>query len=150
MAGVIDRDLGWNKIIRDLQELDGTEISAGVLKNAGSDSRGTPYADIAIYNEYGTRRIPARPAVRIASDEHKGEWQDVVAQGIDATIAGHGNKQALCDKVGKKMVKDIQSIFGDKSKLKGNAPATIKKKGRDDPLIDTGKLRSVVNYRVEE
>ena len=47
------------------------------------------------------------------------------------------------------MVKDIQKVFGDKSKLKPNAPATIKRKGHDKPLIVTGKLRDAVDYRVE-
>ena len=56
----------------------------------------------------------------------------------------------MCKRVGKQMVKDIQSIFGDTSKLAPNAPSTIKRKGRNEPLVDTGTLRSKVNYRVED
>ena len=149
--GVIDKDLGWNKIMRDLADLDGTEIVAGILKDSGNDSRGTPYVDIAIYNEYGTKHIPSRPAVRIAADENGKKWQDTAKSGICDIIDGKGNKSAVCEKVGEQMKKDIQSIFGDKGKLKPNAPATVKKKkGRDTPLIDTGKLRSKVNWRVEK
>jgi hypothetical protein len=48
------------------------------------------------------------------------------------------------------MKKDIQSIFGDTSKLASNAPSTIRhKKGRNEPLIDTGTLKKKVAYRVE-
>lgn len=149
--GVIDKDIGWDKIMRDLNDLDGTEIVAGILKDAGNDSKGTPYVDIAIYNEYGTKNIPSRPAVRIAADENGNKWQDTAKSGICNIIDGKGSKNAVCEKVGEQMKKDIQSIFGDKSKLKPNAPATVKKKkGRNTPLIDTGKLRSKVNWRVEK
>ena len=75
---VIDKDLGFNRIMRNLEALDGTEIDAGIFSNAGSDSRGTPYVDIALYNEVGTYRIPARPAVRIASDENQRNWGDII------------------------------------------------------------------------
>jgi hypothetical protein len=47
------------------------------------------------------------------------------------------------------MKKDIQSIFGDTSKLASNAPSTIRKKGRNEPLVDTGTLKKKVAYRVE-
>ena len=76
--GVIDKDIGWDKIMRDLNDLDGTEIVAGILKDAGNGSRGTPYADIAIYNEYGTKNIPSRPAVRIAADENGNKCIDYI------------------------------------------------------------------------
>jgi hypothetical protein len=40
------------------------------------------------------------------------------------------------------MKKDIQDVIGDKSRLKPNAPATVKKKGHDKPLIDTGHMQT--------
>ena len=147
---VIDKDLGFNRIMRSLEALDGTEIDAGIFSNAGSDSRGTPYVDIALYNEFGTYRIPARPAVRIASDENQRNWGDIIEAEVGTIIGGGGGKAQMCKRVGKQMVKDIQSIFGDTSKLAPNAPSTIKRKGRNEPLIDTGTLRSKVSYRVED
>jgi hypothetical protein len=147
--GVIDKDMGWNKIMRDLADLDGTEVAAGILKDSGVDSRGTPYTNIAIYNEYGTKHIPARPAVRIAADTKGNEWQRIAEKGICDIIDGRGNKSTTCKAVGEAMKKDIQSIFGDTSKLASNAPSTIRKKGRNEPLVDTGTLKKKVAYRVE-
>jgi hypothetical protein len=46
------------------------------------------------------------------------------------------------------MVEDIREVFGS-SKLKANAPSTIKKKGRNEPLVDSGEMRRRVNFRVE-
>ena len=47
------------------------------------------------------------------------------------------------------MKKDIKNLFGDRSKLRPNAPSTIAKKGFDAPLIDTGKLQEVIDYEVK-
>ena len=147
---VIDKDLGWNRIMRNLDSLDGTEIDAGILKDSGTDSRGTPFVDIALYNEYGTFRIPSRPAVRKASDKNQRAWGDIAEAEVGNIIDGGGSKSKLCKRVGKQMVKDIQAIFGDTSELAPNAPSTIRRKGRNEPLVDTGTLRSKVNYRVED
>jgi hypothetical protein len=149
-VAVIDVDKGWNRIMRDLNGLDGTEIVAGILKDAGTDSRGTPMVDIATYNEYGTRHIPSRPFVRIAADDNKKAWLDTVNKEVGAIIDGNGSKSQLGKQVGERMKKDIQDVIGDKSRLKPNAPATVKKKGHDKPLIDTGHMKKIVNYRVED
>lgn len=149
---VIDKDLGYNRIMSFFDSLDGTEIDAGIFANAGSDSRGTPYVDIALYNEFGTYRIPARPAVRIASDENEMIWTYVIEGRIQHMIDRKGrlSKNKMCKDIGKMMVKDIRSVFGNTSKLAPNAPSTIRRKGRNEPLVDTGTLRSKVDYRVED
>lgn len=148
MAGVIDRDLGFNRIMRDLQKLDGMEVVAGMLKDSGRAENGASYVDIATWNEYGTRRIPSRPFIRISADTNKAAWVKMAQQCVNNVIDGDSPRDAA-QVVGHRMVEDIRKVFGDKSKLAPNAPSTIKKKGHDKPLIDTGKLKATVNYRVE-
>lgn len=149
MTGVEDRDLGWRKIITNLKSLDGTTISAGILNTAGNYDKGQSLVDVAIWNEYGTRRIPSRPFIRIASDTSGNDWHKTAEKGISKIVAGSSSAGSMCDKIGKQMVEDIQKIFGDKSKLAPNSPATIRRKGHDKPLIDTGRLRDSVDYRVD-
>jgi hypothetical protein len=153
-VAVIDVDKGWNRIMRDLNGLDGIEIVAGILKDAGTDSRGTPMVDIATYNEYGTRHIPSRPFVRIAADDNKKAWLDTVNKEVGAIIDGNGSKSQLGKQVGERMKKDIQDVIGDKSRLEPNAASTLARKKRlghgDKPLIDTGHMKKIVNYRVED
>lgn len=148
MAIVEDVDVGYRQIIERVRRLDGLEVSAGILNNAGVSSKGVPLVDIAAYNEFGTRHIPSRPFVRIASDENADKWARTAARGVKKVIDG-GNVSDAGETVGKRMKADIQKVFGDKTRLAPNAPSTILRKGRDEPLIDTGKLKSVVNYRVE-
>ena len=51
--------------------------------------------------------------------------------------------------VGEQMKDDIKKVIGDKSKLAPNAPSTIKRKGHDKPLIDTGLMKSKVDFRID-
>lgn len=148
MAGVIDRDLGFNRIMRDLQKLDGMEVVAGMLKDSGKASNGASYVDIATWNEYGTRRIPSRPFIRISADTNRQAWAKMAQQCVNDVIDGDSPAEAA-KVVGHRMVEDIRKVFGDTSKLKANAPSTIKKKGRNEPLVDSGEMRKRVNFRVE-
>ena len=148
MAGVIDRDVGFNRIVRDLQKLDGMEVVAGMLKDSGKASNGASYVDIATWNEYGTRRIPSRPFIRISADTNRQAWAKTAQQCVNDVIDGDSPTEAA-QVIGHRMVEDIRKVFGDTSKLKANAPSTIKKKGRNEPLVDSGEMRRRVNFRVE-
>ena len=148
MAGVIDRDLGFNRIKRDLQKLDGMEVVAGMLRDSGKAENGASYVDIATWNEYGTRRIPSRPFIRISADTNRQAWAKIAQQCVNDVIDGDNPRDAA-QVVGHRMVEDIRKVFGDTSKLKANAPSTIKKKVRYEPLVDSGEMRRRVNFRIE-
>ena len=149
MAGIIDRDLGFNRIMRDLEKLYGMEVVAGMLKDSGKAENGASYVDIAAWNEYGTSRIPSRPFIRISADTNKAAWGRLAQQCVNNVIDGDSPRDAA-QVLGHKMVEDIRKVFGDTSKLKANAPSTIAKKGRNEPLVDSGEMRRRVNFRVEE
>lgn len=146
---VQDVDLGYRTIVRGLRELDGREVSAGILKNAGKSKKGVPIVEYAIYNEFGTRHIPSRPFVRIASDENSKAWGDMAVNEAGKIVDGSSSASQVLEKLGKRMQKDIKNVIGDKSKLAPNAPATVRRKGHDKPLIDTGLMKSKVDYRIE-
>ena len=148
MAGVIDRDLGYNRIMRDLQKLYGMEVVAGMLKDSGKAENGASYVDIATWNEYVTGRIPSRPFIRISADTNKAAWGRLAQQCVNNVIDGDNPRDAA-QVVGHRMVEDIRKVFGS-SELKANAPSTVKKKGRNEPLVDSGEMRRRVNFRIEE
>ena len=147
MAGVIDRDLGYNRIMRDLEKLDGMEVVAGMLRDSGKASNGASYVDIATWNEYGTRRIPSRPFIRISADTNKQAWAKLAQQCVNDVIDGDSPPDAA-HVVGRRMVEDIRDVFGS-SQLKANASSTIARKARNEPLVYSGEMRRRVNFRVE-
>jgi len=143
---VEDIDLGFAEIIRNVRELDGKTVKAGILKDAGKEPNGTSLVDVAIYNEFGTSRIPSRPFLRIATDRNKTTWQNEAERIVDKVFARYNPNFSI---LGRTMVENIRDVIGNKSLLAPNAPATIRKKGHDKPLIDKGKLKSSVAYEVE-
>ena len=144
---VRDVDLGFKAIVKELTKLDGKEVVAGVLRTAGkSADKKTDLVDIAIWNEYGTRRIPSRPFLRIAAD--KNDWTKLAQQVGGRVIDGNMAAEQGLDLIGNKMVGDIQQVIGNRSLLAPNAPATVLRKGSDAPLIDTGQLRQAISFEV--
>ena len=119
-----------------------------MLKDSGKAENGASYVDIATWNEYGTGRIPSRPFIRISADTNKAAWAKMAQQCVNDVIDGDSPRDAA-QVVGHRMVEDIRKVFGS-SELKANAPSTIRKKGRNEPLVDSGEMRRRVNFRVEE
>ena len=143
---VIDKDLGWKRIKRKMDFLDGKEIRAGVLPSAGNGEKGTPIAEYATYNEYGTEKITSRPFMATSADENKG-WNAPVKRAVGDIIDGAEVISEL-NTVGKKMKDDIKKNVGT-HRFKPLKPATVKKKGHDIQLIDSWDLYDAIDFEVK-
>lgn len=154
MAEVIDKDLGWKRIVKKTRFLNGKEIRAGVLSSAGTEANGVPIAQVGAFNEYGTKAsprrpwdVPARPFLSQTTDEKKG-WQNNVTNAVDRIIGGAEVIGEL-NTVGEKMKTDIKDVFGRVSKFQRLKPSTIQKKGHNLPLLDSGALYDAIDYEVK-
>ena len=158
MSIVKDVDKGWKRVTRKIFALDRKTVSAGIHTDAGNEKNGESIAQVAFWNEFGTTRekdgakvqhIPARPFVRLTFEEHNKEWHDEADTQLTAMVNGGKTANGALNAVGRRMAKDIKSIIGDTSKLRHNAPATIRKKGFDKPLYETGKLKAAIDFKVK-
>lgn len=124
-----------------------TMVKAGFLEGATYPD-GTTVATVAAANEFGStgegRFQPPRPFFRIAIDSNKNKW----SKGLAKLIMKDGAQVAL-SKAGEVMMGDIQSSI-QLLKAPALAPATIKAKGFDKPLIETGHMLKSVDYEVTE
>ncbi len=74
---------------------------------------------------------------------------------LELTIQEYGDGGLLKDlafAVGESALEQIQEAFKSEGfgEWTENSPATIKAKGSSSPLIDTGRLRKAITYKVEE
>ena len=74
---------------------------------------------------------------------------------LELTIQEYGEGgllKDLADAVGTSALEQIQEAFKTEGfgEWAENRPATIKAKGSSSPLIDTGRLRKAITYKVEE
>jgi hypothetical protein len=103
-------------------------------------------ATVANILEFGAPagRIPPRPFMRLTTVESASVWIELLRTHIEM---GEDTKTALTA-VGERMSLAIAGNVFAGSQFIANAENTIRKKGRDRPLWETGKLYSAVSYRV--
>lgn len=59
-----------------------------------------------------------------------------------------GNTDSVKELFGKQAKEAIKQNFGNTSLLPSNAPATIARKGKNSPLIETSSLKDKLTYRI--
>lgn len=145
---VTDVDRGWKRIKRDTAALARKSVKVGIQSDAGSDESGS-IVDRAVYNEFGTRRIPARPFMRGAYDDNQADLSRTKGQVwgriIDGTLSPQRGAALLGQRHEGQVKEKITSI-----KTPPNAPSTIAAKGSSNPLIASGQMRQSVRYKVDE
>lgn len=102
-------------------------------------------AQIGYYNEYGTAAAPPRPFVKASVELNQGKYEAMMAKTVSKIIKG-GSGLDL-ESLGNEASEDM-SHYATNLKEPANAPSTIKRKGFDNPLIDTGAMVDSIAYKV--
>ena len=132
---------------RMLKELTSKEVHVGFQRGDAKDENGVDMCDIAMWNELGTVRSPARPFMRQSVDNHTDEINRKFQSLQAAILTGRSAEQILKELgIFQKDLMQNEIITGD---FVPNAPSTIRRKGSSKPLIDTGRMRQSVNYVIK-
>lgn len=114
-------------------------------------------AQIGFINEFGSysRKIPPRSflemPLRLYLADYLLKKKAFSQEAIDEAVK-NGTLLDLAKKVGIVAEEVIQQAFATRGfgQWKPNAPSTIKSKGSDSPLIDTGELRRSITSKAEK
>lgn len=90
--------------------------------------------------------IPERSFMRATFDDKNGDWIKFFEKQLDLVIDSKINVRTAFERLGAKIVGDIQQKITQMSPP--NAAVTVQNKGSSSPLIDNGGLRQRVTYRV--
>lgn len=145
--------IGGKKMTIALTALEQKITNAGVLRMGFLESSTYPaakngtvlhVAQVAFWNEFGTIRAPARPAFRtMVARESKG-WGAKLGLALKAT--GYDGQKALA-LLGQSMRDDLENEIAQWDSPP-NAPATIKAKGFDKPLVHTGVMQRAPAFEI--
>lgn len=102
----------------------------------------------AIYNEFGTTRIPERPFMRITMRTNRAKYQRFLATNARWILNESVTINSALRRLGMIAVGDIQDMISS-NVPPPNAPSTVRRKGSSTTLIDTGNMRQAVTYEVE-
>lgn len=115
--------------------------------------------DKAVWNEFGTRGgasgggwggpIPERPFMRNFARNNKSKYLRILKGEASAILLGTTSLSATMRKLGMLGQQDIRAEI-DALMSPELSPVTIARKGSSKPLIDTGRMRRAVTYKVDD
>lgn len=103
----------------------------------------------AVWNEFGTRRIPERPFMRNAMRNNRHKYLQALRTSARKLLLGETALGTVLNKLGIVAQGDIQMEITTLM-TPPNAASTIRQKGSSKPLIDTGAMRQAVTWVVEK
>ena len=118
-------------------------VKAGILADARYED-GLPVAQVASWNEFGTRNIPARPFMARAKAFIEGGALDRKIEQIGYSRSWGEPEE---DDVGE-FLRDAIKAAIISTNYAPNAPSTIAKKGHANQLIDTQLMLDSIQYEV--
>lgn len=141
---IIDRDLGFSRMRK---EIGGIKADLEV----GFPAEEVPEEIIlrAVWNEFGTSTVPARAFIAPTFDSREKQYLARFARQVDwwaKNRAQQGLDRAL-EILGAEMAKDIKQAILDKERPR-NRPSTVRKKGKDDPLVHTYAMHDAVTFKL--
>ena len=141
-------DMGLRQIIERTNALAGTGVRVGYQVDSGRVD-GVDILDIAVWNHFGTSKIPPRPFLFDASVKYSHDVGVAMARAAQAVQMGRVSKENALAQLGEFHQNQIRAHLRS-GEFAPNAPSTIKKKKSSVPLVDTGRhlipgLRYVVD-----
>lgn len=145
--GVVVIDRGWNRAIQASRMINRRAVKVGI--QAGPASDGVQVVDYAIFNEFGTEHIPARPFMRHTADTQERPLQEYTRRLIGPMLEGQRSVDQVLHSVGQWYQRAMQStVRNSRSWAEPNAPSTIALKGSSLPLRDHGVLLGAIRYEI--
>lgn len=143
------RKNNWAKILKNLYKFSRKDLLVGVpqAKTERDENEGITNAELMFIHTKGSpiKNIPPRPTIEPTIEEEKERISKDFATALKGVLSGNTDGKKELEKIGIYTVNKIKAKFGSED-LAPNAPSTIKAKGSDKPLIDTGQLRNAVTY----
>ena len=135
-------DHGFKNYVDAMKALNTKVVAVGLFPEVGDS-----VLKKGIYNEFGTKDIPERSFLRSTFNK---EYKKVarrftqIVEGINKKDYSVMRKLKL---IGIEQAGQVQQTITD-MKSPPNAASTIKKKGFDNPLIETGEMRAKISSEV--
>ena len=139
---------GLEKELALMQKMANASVKIGIQSDAGAHREsGANVVDIAIWNEFGTDKIPSRPFIRQCFADNQGLVEQHL-QRIALNVANGADLQQALSRLGQ-WYQDKQKHTLRSYPWQPNSKATVKRKKSSKPLIDTAQLVNSIRYQVE-
>ncbi len=150
-------DHGYTALMKCVAGLsEPASIAVGILaRDAQTADGAVTVLDVGTWNEFGTvgpdgrTHVPSRSFIRDWVDGNRKRAQGILKKLLQRVIAGELTEDAALEQFGTWAKGEIQARIA-RGVPPPNAASTVKRKGSSTPLIDTGILRSSIDYEVRK
>lgn len=162
MASANGITITWTKrkrllnLRRTVKDLDGSKVRIGYFPGQGRHPRAKmTYASLMAMHELRDSGDPLRrPVFEIAlqkgGKQYRASIERKIGRHLRRGVFGGGGKAAMLESIAKRGIKMIDPIFGDTTLLRANAKETIRKKGRNEPMVHFGDLADALTFRIKK
>lgn len=137
------------KFFEEIEKLKNLQVRVGYQQGEAQEDDGVDLLDVAMWNELGTSRAPSRPFMRKSVDENADKISAFLKAQLQKLARGETTAEQILKAVGVFQKGLVQAKIRD-GDFVPNAPRTIRRKGSDKPLIDTGRMRQSVNFVITQ
>lgn len=123
-------------------------VLVGLLRNSKSYSNGSRLPAVGYYNAMGTSRIPSRNFIRGWLYKYRVKYTKSIAALSKNVLLAKITPIKARRNLGILGTKDLKQTIRSWSSPP-NAQSTVARKGRNDPLVDTGHMVNSINWRHE-
>lgn len=139
------------KLISSVRTLNSKTVSVGYFADQGThEDSGLSYPALMYIQEVkGVRSksgLVHRRLFEMTMNSQRTDITQQLRQNVKANFLRRPNK--ILSLFGQDMQKRLKDGFGDTSLLPANAASTVRSKGKNSPLVDSGSLRDKLTYRV--
>lgn len=139
---------GLRDLAKAIDSISQKNVYIGVIGNNAGREGELNNAQLMAIHEFGTEHIPERAPIRKTMAKNGDGYGTMFEKAIMGVLEGNSDADLILNRIGAQVAGDvvgeIQSGVGPEL-----APSTIKRKGSDRPLIDTGALVQSISYEVK-
>lgn len=139
---------GLRDLAKAIDSISQKNVYIGVIgDNAGRDGE-LNNAQLMAIHEFGTEHVPERAPIRKTMAKNGDGYGSMFEKAIMGVLAGKSDADLILNRIGAQVAGDVVGEIQS-----GIEPAlslqTVKRKGSDRPLIDTGALVQSISYEVK-
>lgn len=120
-------------------------VTVGIHEEEGQHSNGISNAQLGAAHHFGTDDLPARPWLDVGVSQGTEKYSEAIS---GALMGGRSYEDAL-EAVGALAAAEAQ-VYLTNLDNPPNSPETQRRKGSNNPLIDSGQLRASVGHKVQK
>jgi hypothetical protein len=153
-AAITVRDRGATRIRKQLAQLGRLRILVGVVGSRAREihpgTDGETVGTVALWLNYGTERMPARPYLDRAIATMTGDLGREARESIRKIVGSqHVDVATALRPLAERMLDEVRHEFDTARQwAEPLAQSTIDRKGHDQPLLDGGTVRDALSYAI--